>query len=185
VPGAGKYDAKKLEELVLYIAMRMHGNETFGRTKLNKLLFYADFGAYARLGRPITGAVYRKQRYGPCSKDFLTVKGRLEARERAKERTLRSGPYAQERLIALDDPDMSLFGGPEVALVEEVLGKHWNTSGTDLSDLSHESVGWRLAEWDEVIPYATALLPDHQRPLSEAERKIARQVAARIALPVT
>ncbi len=53
-------DDIKLRELVLYLATLSEGDATFGKVKLNKLLFYADFNAYLKFGKPITGHEYQK-----------------------------------------------------------------------------------------------------------------------------
>lgn len=45
----------RLRELMLFVADRCRGGRNFGVTKLNKILFYCDFSAFARLGKPITG----------------------------------------------------------------------------------------------------------------------------------
>jgi len=34
---------RKFQELLLYVAARCEGAPTFGATKLNKILFFADF----------------------------------------------------------------------------------------------------------------------------------------------
>ena len=55
-----KPDDNKLRELVLYIAVLSEGDPAFGKVKLNKLLFFADFTAYLSFGKPITGHEYQK-----------------------------------------------------------------------------------------------------------------------------
>ena len=49
---------KKLKELVLYIAQKSEDDPSFGATKLNKILFAADFYFFGQTGRSITGASY-------------------------------------------------------------------------------------------------------------------------------
>jgi len=41
------------EELVLYFSSRSDDDPKFSATKLNMLIFFADFLAYAYLGKPI------------------------------------------------------------------------------------------------------------------------------------
>ena len=54
------FNEQKFKELVIYIAGRCESDPYFGAVKLNKLLFFSDFFAYAKLGNPITGAEYMK-----------------------------------------------------------------------------------------------------------------------------
>src|SRR3990172_10327861 len=56
---------EKLTELIVYFAEKGKDDNYLGATKLNKLLFLADFLAYGYLGVPITGATYIHQKLGP------------------------------------------------------------------------------------------------------------------------
>ncbi len=47
---ATEYDERKLKEFILYVADRCEADPTFGAVKLNKILFYADFLAFASTG---------------------------------------------------------------------------------------------------------------------------------------
>jgi hypothetical protein len=71
------YREDKLAELVLYIAKQTRGDQAAGATKLNKYLYFADFSAVRRLGRPITGADYQKLRFGPAPRRLTPVRERL------------------------------------------------------------------------------------------------------------
>ena len=75
---ASSNDEQKLRELILLIARSSERDEHFGATKLNKILFYSDFWAYRKLGRSITGEVYRKLEHGPAPKRLLPVVRRME-----------------------------------------------------------------------------------------------------------
>ena len=44
----------RLLELILYVAEKCQDDPKFGATKLNKILWWADFLAYAQHGTPIT-----------------------------------------------------------------------------------------------------------------------------------
>ena len=68
---------EKLAELMLYISMKSESDETFGATKLNKLLFYADFIAYLKLKKPITGAEYQCIERGPAPRSLLPIRRKL------------------------------------------------------------------------------------------------------------
>ena len=48
------YDERKFTELVVYVAARLQSDRSGGATKLNKVLFFADFAHVRRTGRPIT-----------------------------------------------------------------------------------------------------------------------------------
>jgi Protein of unknown function (DUF4065) len=170
----------KLKELALYIAKLSEEDERFGRTKLQKELFTADFLAYAKLGKSITGQTYAKRELGPCVKRWPVVRDEmLDARDAAEQkRTV--GDYEQFRLIALRDPDLTQFSGEEVAIAQHAVKAHEGRGGKDVSDWSHCFLGWRLARVGETIPYETILIAS-SRPLSGSAEAWVRDLADSIA----
>src|SRR5215467_9574991 len=68
---------EKFKELILYIASHSEDDPAFGATKLNKLLFFADFITYLRLGHPITGQEYQRLENGPAPRRMLPAKAEL------------------------------------------------------------------------------------------------------------
>jgi hypothetical protein len=52
------------------------------------------------------------------------------------------------------------------------LGAH----ATEVSDLSHDFIGWKAAEFNEVIPYETVFLGDPSTPVSEDEIEFCLQL---------
>src|SRR5204863_5344149 len=71
---------RKLAELILFISERSEGDPRFGAGKLNKLLFYSDFGSYRLLGKSITGQQYQKLSNGPAPRRLAAVRDALVAR---------------------------------------------------------------------------------------------------------
>jgi hypothetical protein len=181
--GAG-FNQRKLEELILYVALRSEDSPTYGRTKLVKLLFFSDFAAFKRLGRPITGSHYRKLEFGPCPAEFPEATRALEKSGRAIYREpSKFSAYGQRRLIALRDPDLSVFTAEEIAIVDEIVERFKDRGGGDLSDLSHEFAGWRLAEPGEEIPYETVVLHNAAADLSPAEMSWAKATVKKLLGP--
>ncbi len=84
--------------------------------------------------------------------------------------------YEQHRLVALRDPDLTLFDGPEIAIVDRVIGVCHGLNAGDLSDWSHRFVGWRAAATNETIPYQTVFFSERQ--LSDRERAYAVELAS-------
>lgn len=173
------YDEAKLAELMLYVAMKCERERTFGATKLNKVLFFADFAAVRLFGKPITGAIYQKLQFGPAPIQLMPVRKSLELSGRAavQNRQLTVG-RTQQRLVALRDPDLSMFSAREIALVDEVIDTLRGKNAIHVSDLSHEFLAWKLGELNESIPYELALLPQAPLPISSGEMAWAQQVVA-------
>lgn len=159
---------RKLRNLILYISRLSEPDPKFGKTKLNKLLFYCDFGAYLTFGDAITGQEYKKLEHGPVPKRMYTVQTRMLGKELALQHAESYG-RPQEKPIALREPDLSQFSSNEIALVNDVVRQYWNLTATQISNHSHRFLGWNLAEMNEEIPYPVALVAD--RDLTPEERK--------------
>jgi hypothetical protein len=153
---------EKLRELILYIARRSEGDESFGKTKLNKILFYADFIAYAQTGQSITGQQYRKLEHGPAPVEApQAIDTLVDQADLAMARRNYHG-FPQQRPLALREPKLDAFTAEEIAIVDAVIAEHWGRSARDVSDLSHEFIGWQVARPGEVIPYDTVFADDSE-----------------------
>src|SRR2546429_6004 len=96
-----RFDRKKFKELVLYISERSETDPKYGYTKLNKLLFYADFISYRELGHSITGARYQALEWGPAATAMKPIEDEmLEQGELVIRWGIRGG-YEQKKPIAL------------------------------------------------------------------------------------
>ena len=151
-------DDFKLQELILYIARKQQGDDTFGSVKLNKILFYIDFLAYCRFGRAVTGHPYQRLQNGPAPRLLLGVRRRLVEAKRLRVESVTYHGYTQERPIALDEPKLGAFNPDEIALADEILEQLKGYTGTEVSELSHRFAGWQLAVDKEDIPYSVALV---------------------------
>jgi hypothetical protein len=160
----------KLKELIVYIATLSDRDDTFGATKLNKLLFRADFTAYARWGKPVTGVEYFALENGPAPKPMKKL---LRLMEDQGEIAIREKDYFgldQHRVIPLRSPDLEKFSKEEIHLLFMLIQHYWGRSGTSMSNESHEFIGWSLAKLEETIPYSVALVGDREPTLDEIRR---------------
>lgn len=153
---------KKCAEMVLYIAQQSEDDPDFGATKLNKILLNVDFIHYAQKGAPISGQEYQALDQGPCVRRLLPIQKKLIAEGRAAIQETFRGPYLQKRLIALRDPDLSVFSGEEIALIDRVISRLRGFGARGVSDLSHRFVGWRVARKGETIPYETMFVSERE-----------------------
>jgi hypothetical protein len=165
----------KLRELILYVAGRCEGDPRFGKTKLSKILFYADFIAYMRTGKSITNQDYRKAPFGPMGADMETTLSALKDEEALAIARRHYHGRQQQRPLALRDPKLDGFTAAEIALVNEVINDLWEQTAAEVSQVSHDFIGWQAARNGEIIPYETCLID--VSPLTEEEEEWARQVA--------
>lgn len=177
---AGQVDDQKMKELILYLAAKSEGDPRFSATKLNKLLFYCDFAAYRRLGRAITGHSYQKLQFGPAPKAMLPFLEQMKQDGDAVEVEREHFGFRQKRLVALRPPRVSVFTAEELYLAEQVVADLWESNARQVSDLSHDFIGWKVAHLNEVIPYETVYLGDPALPLSDDEIEFCRQLEAEL-----
>jgi hypothetical protein len=150
------YEERRLAELIVHIANRLIGDPRFGRTKLNKVLFFADFEAYRRTGRSITGSVYQHLPQGPCPHQLLPAINSLG--NDVVWRTTETPVGRQHQLVALRSARVDIFDGVEIAIVDEVIDHLRGLTNGQVSELSHETIAWRLTQNGDEIPYGSALL---------------------------
>ncbi len=169
---------KKFRELILYVAKKCADDPNFGKTKLNKILFYSDFLAYFRTGEPITGQEYMRIQHGPGPRKLKPTLEAMVKKGDLRIRRERKVDLHQERVVALREPDLSDFSDQHLDIVDQIIQVLWGRTNTEVSLLSHANIGWKLARHKETIPYETVFLSD--RPLTAAELEYGRQLAAEL-----
>lgn len=172
---------EKLKELMVYIASRLETDDNLGRTKLNKLLYFSDFYAYAKLGKSITGATYLKQDRGPVPSDIGVATRELEESYSLVFSTVTHYNRQQHRPIAIRDAVLNKFTAAEISLVGEIVDEYKDLNAAEISDYSHiQSIGWQLAEPMQEIPYSTVFVST--RPPSSEVLSRAKTVANQLGL---
>ena len=165
---AQEFNPRKFTELVLYIAHKSENDPYFGAVKLNKILYYADFNAYRRLGHSITGAEYRKLNEGPAPREMLSMRKIMLDSQSITIESRQFFNNVQQRIVANREPNIGVFSAEETEIVDETIYALWNMSARQVSDLSHTEIGWKVARQGETIPYHTAWLSSDPIP-QEAE----------------
>ena len=157
------FNRQKFRELILFIARESEPDRHFGATKLNKILYFSDFKAFAMLGRPITGATYVRLERGPAPQEMLPVLREMEKEGAIDRVERRYFNLLQKRVIAGQEPDMALFSALEIELVRNVILELHDMSASQVSALSHLDASWRLTDANEPISYGLAFV-DNKRP---------------------
>jgi len=174
-------DEAKLAELILYISQKCATDPKFGATKLNKILYLSDFLAFGSWGEPMTGVPYRHLRMGPAPTRLVPVRDALEKSGKLVVQTLplRSGKK-QTRTVNLTEPNLKVFSGREIALVDSIIEDLWDLDAEESSEFSHRFVGWKMTKEGDPIPYGSIFLSDE--PLSAAEIQRGQELARELGL---
>jgi len=151
------FEVEKFKNLILYVSKKSENDRRFGAVKLNKILYYADFDAYRRLGQPITGATYQCLDEGPAPRELVPVRDSMIG-ESIKIESVPVARFTRQRIVALTDPDESLFTEAELRIVDQVMEAMRPMNGAQVTELSHTEPGWIQAETSDDIEYETVWL---------------------------
>lgn len=142
----------------MLVAERSQDDPHFGMTKLNKILFFTDFTAYQRTGQSVTGATYQHLDQGPCPQQLIPVIRALGDGVRQMEEQTYAG--TQRRLQPTRPADVAMFSGTDISILDEILRLLRPMTARQASDLSHDTMAWRLTKDRQEVPYSTAVLSE-------------------------
>ena len=165
----------RLRELMLFVADRCQDDPNFGATKLNKVLFYCDFYAFAKLGKSVTGIPYNKLQYGPVPTGAESTRRKMVQDEDVLMTLEGYSPFRTERMIPRRPADLNLFSGPEIALVDGIIDALSDATGSQLRDMSHGKA-WQAVGLHQAIPYEAVFLSD--QPYTEEDIARAHELVA-------
>lgn len=170
------YDEAKFGELMLYVASRLEDDRAGGATKLNKVLFFAEFTHLRRHHAVISGCEFQKLVHGPAPRQLVPVRrGLIESGAAVLvEEDFLGRP--QHRLVPTREANLDRFTADELQTVDDVLAQLAGLTGAQVSELSHQEPGWQLTEVGETIPFATAFL-DFPQVSTPTSKKLSAAVA--------
>lgn len=144
----------KLMNAILYFCVDV----SVPKTKLNKLLFYADFKHFHEYAVSITGARYAHLPYGPAPDNYQHYIAALHHEEEAVsiEERLFEGGFGGEFLTSLRKPDLSIFSTSELKVLATVKERFARESASSISALSHEEKAYQETVDGQLISYRYA-----------------------------
>ena len=155
--GGRIFDKDRYAAVVVWFCQKLDG---VLRTKLNKLLFFADFFCFKETGRSITGIAYRRLAYGPAPVDYGALEEALlnEGIIDVEEGTF-SGGYEYTKILAGPEAGSTriTFSAKEHAVLECVAGTFQDHGSTAISQRSHRETAWLETTEKELISYQHAL----------------------------
>ena len=141
----------RLRNMLLYIMNRC--GEVFC-TKMNKLLFYADFLSYRRTGMAISGLSYKAIGFGPVPERWDRVYSQFDD---VMQEPRSYGEKEGYVLVSDGIADTSVFTTTEINILEEVCARFSNATSTDMTRISHEESAWLdNVEGHKQIPFEAA-----------------------------
>ena len=170
----------KLKAAVAYLTERSGNDDSFGSTKLVKLLYYADCAAYLHSGRPITGSNYIHMDHGPYPEDWRSLVDQLEREEivRVDVEDI-SGSYQRRRPLLGRKATTSTLTDQERSILDEQLRRFAKFNARDIEEYSHDELGWRITVQGETMLYGLSGIRRPGTPDDETKAR-GRRIAKRI-----
>lgn len=149
----------RLREAALYVMKKCEGAESFGLTKLNKILWRADFKAFAARRTPVTGRQYQRLQQGPAPVEMKPILNEMERDGIMKIEKREVGPFEESRPIALVEPSLRYFSADDLAYLDSAIEQYWDFTGRGVSRDSH-GIAWQTRSNGDAMAYDLALLSD-------------------------
>ena len=151
--GVPRENLQKFKEILLYILEKVGGKENVGQTVLYKLLYFIDFDYYEKYEKPIIGAHYIKNHYGPTPVSFIKVVRSMEETDEIETVRSKYFQHEQKKYLPHRSPDLSTLNAQEKAHIDAVLARLSDKNATELSEYSHNDVPWAVAKSGQPIKY--------------------------------
>lgn len=151
--GYKRPDFEKFTEMIVFFTSMQEP----WKTKLNKLLFYADFSMYAKAGISISGVQYRAIPMGPVPNNFQSIyeylanKGDIELNYTTFSNG-NSGEQFKPNPKRQFNP--KLFSENELLVLDEIAQRFINATTQEIVDASHKEKAWiENSEGNKIIDY--------------------------------
>jgi putative zinc finger/helix-turn-helix YgiT family protein len=151
--GFRRFDITKFTHALLYFAQH---TSCLYKTKVNKLLFYADFVHFQEFLVSITGSRYLKYEFGPVPEKYdgllweVAQLGLISVSEEP------IGQYVGNVIRPLAEYDPTVFSDDELRVLDEVSCRYGEMTARAISERSHKEDGWLETDPSHPIPYSFA-----------------------------
>jgi len=150
----------RLRQMILYISEKCAPAERMGLIKLNKILWKADFDAFAARQIPVTGRAYQRLELGPAPREMRPLlRDMLRDRLIHFEETDFGDGVIEMRPIADTRPALDNFTPEDVSYVDAAIAYYWNMNGRETSDDSH-GIAWKSRKNNDPMYYELSFLSD-------------------------
>ena len=151
--GYKKFDLAKLYNAVLYFCR--DGGQL--KTKLNKLMFYADFKHFKEYTVSMTGLRYVHLQFGPVPSAYDFFYAELVREGLLNLDEVFVGNYLGENYVSNKEVDFSCFSDSEIKVMSEIKEMFKTFSASDIKEFSHKEDAYTETQNNEVINYNFAI----------------------------
>lgn len=156
-------DFDKTINVILYILGKLGPTS---KTKLMKLLFFADFEHMKKHKRPITWSTYYRLNKGPVPSYVLDVVNtitrhkELPVSEKDKMKFISAIKVTKEYwgfatfLRAIKKPDMGELSVSDREILDQIIEVHGHKNALQLSNETHKHLAWQTDTKTRIIKYS-------------------------------
>lgn len=139
----------KFTEMVVYFTEKLQP----WKTKLNKLLFYADFEMFRQTGYSISGVHYRAIPMGPVPNNFHSIFEYLCNNDEVDiyYTDFTTGTGEQFKPNKNRQFNAGLFSLNEIAILEKITDRFRHTTTDEIIEISHREKAWIENETDKKL----------------------------------
>lgn len=150
--GFRPFSFDKLSAMIVHLSYR---GKNVMPTRLNKLLFYADFSYFHGRNQSISGTGYTKLTHGPIYDGYRNILRFLEKKRQIRIKQIKS--KGQDAQIILPKksyrPSKSILSKVERNLLDWIVQTYDHLSTPELIKMSHREMAYWDTNWRELIDY--------------------------------
>lgn len=146
--GLADFSPEKISNLILYF---VQAHPKLSKTKLMKLLFYADFSHFKNHGYSLSGMPYQHLPYGPVPYNHGLLIDYL-----VENQIVSLVPFEScegEYLAPCIEPDLSGFDEEELMTMRKIVEHFRGFNAKEISELSYREEAYAATDDRELIPY--------------------------------
>lgn len=154
----------RLREMIIYVSAKCKDAPRWGKTKLNKILWRADFTSFYERGVPVTGRAYQRLQYGPAPVEMAPMLGEMLNYGLIKISPVEfENGSVEERIEPLTGAGLSVFSPDDLAYVDRAIEYYWDDTAREVSEDSH-GMAWKSRENGDPMAYELSYLSDERIP---------------------
>lgn len=164
----------KLKEVIIYFIFKSSKHQ-LGRTKLTKLIYFADLLAYQKLGRTITGLTYFYFKHGPWNYIIQETIPQVPQIQEQKTQTLKGEQFYKYK-GTIKEYKIQHLSGKEIQILEEINIKWGKASLKEILSEVYKSKLILSTPYGEKIDFKKSVVEKYQSlsktyriPLKQAE----------------
>lgn len=146
---------EKLAQAILFF-LSYPSMEQLGKTKLMKLLYFADFDHFERFAESITGARYRRLEHGPVPDDAWQALDDMVASGRLNEEQVPQASFSLTRYTPAEKASLTIFDQDERETLVKTAERFKLFTTKQIEAVSHTEAPWIAVNPNEIIPYHLA-----------------------------